>query len=162
MELKGAAAVFDAICGRRVLRQCNAELGDARCGVNVENTTFAASGDVVAANGSELTVSGLSAYANGWFTEGRLTWTSGDNQGRTFRVIAHIGTTLLLNEPPLLAAATGDTFDIIAGCDKSYATCKAKFNNGINFRGFPHLPGNDAAYSYVDSSGDYDGSALVP
>jgi uncharacterized phage protein (TIGR02218 family) len=36
----------------------------------------------------------------------------------------------------------GDTFTITAGCDKTFDTCKAKFANGINFRGFPHIPGN--------------------
>ncbi|WP_181404899.1 phage BR0599 family protein, partial [Brucella melitensis] len=45
---------------------------------------------------------------------------------------------------------------------KSFATCKAKFANGVNFRGFPHLPGNDAAYAYVNSTNDYDGGVLVP
>lgn len=48
------------------------------------------------------------------------------------------------------------------GCDKSFATCKAKFANGVNFRGFPHLLGNDAAYAYVNSTNDYDGGVLVP
>lgn len=162
MELKGAAAAFDAICGRRVLRQCNAELGDARCGVSTANPPIAATATVVSANGNELSVSGLSSYAGGWFTEGYLTWTSGDNLGRVFRITAHNGAMLQLNEPPLLAVQAGDTFRVIAGCDKSYATCKAKFGNGINFRGFPHLPGNDAAYAYVSGSNEYDGSALVP
>jgi uncharacterized phage protein (TIGR02218 family) len=39
----------------------------------------------------------------------------------------------------------GDTFVVTAGCDKTFATCAAKFSNGLNFRGFPHIPGN----SYV-------------
>ena len=56
----------------------------------------------------------------------------------------------------------GDTFDITAGCDKSFATCKAKFANALNFRGFPHLPGNDSAYAYVNQDGEFDGSPLVP
>ena len=49
-----------------------------------------------------------------------------------------------------------------AGCDKTFATCKAKFDNALNFRGFPHLPGNDAAYAYVVDGGVFDGGPLVP
>ena len=37
----------------------------------------------------------------------------------------------------------GDTFTVTAGCDKQFATCQAKFANAVNFRGFPHMPGND-------------------
>jgi hypothetical protein len=37
----------------------------------------------------------------------------------------------------------GDTFRVTAGCDRTHATCRAKFRNAVNFRGFPHMPGND-------------------
>ena len=39
--------------------------------------------------------------------------------------------------------AVGDTFVVTAGCDKRFATCRDRFNNAANFRGFPHIPGND-------------------
>ena len=45
----------------------------------------------------------------------------------------------------------GDTFMVTAGCDKSFATCRDKFANGVNFRGFPHMPGNDFVTSYPNS-----------
>ena len=51
---------------------------------------------------------------------------------------------------------------IRAGCDKAFATCKAKFDNASNFQGFPHLPGNDAAYGYAVDGDVFDGGALVP
>jgi uncharacterized phage protein (TIGR02218 family) len=44
--------------------------------------------------------------------------------------------------------AIGDTFEIMAGCNKLFATCKSKFANGVNFRGFPHIPGNDFVTTY--------------
>jgi len=162
MELKGVAAAFDAVCGRRVLRQCDAVLGDTRCGVNISDPCFFANGSVASAEGAMLSVAGLEGFASGWFTHGRLTWTSGDNKGASVRVVAHSSNNLSLTEPPVLAAKSGDTFHLVAGCDKSFATCKAKFANGTNFRGFPHLPGNDAAFAYVSGGNEYDGSALVP
>lgn len=162
MELKGAAAAFDAVRGRRVLRQCDAVLGDQRCGVNTNDPRFFADGAVTNAEGAMLSVTGLEGFANGWFSHGRLTWMSGDNKGASVRVVAHSGNSLSLTEPPVLAAKPGDSFRLVAGCDKSFATCKAKFANGTSFRGSPHLPGNDAAFAYVSGGNEYDGSALVP
>ena len=37
----------------------------------------------------------------------------------------------------------GDTFVVTAGCDKRFDTCRDRFDNAVNFRGFPHIPGND-------------------
>ena len=45
--------------------------------------------------------------------------------------------------------AVGDEVEITAGCDKQLATCRDKFANVVNFRGFPHMPGNDFITSYV-------------
>ena len=55
----------------------------------------------------------------------------------------------------------GTAFSIVAGCDKQFSTCKTKFANPVNFRGFPHLPGNDAAYGYVTDGGVFDGGPIV-
>ena len=38
---------------------------------------------------------------------------------------------------------TGDNYSMIAGCDKTFETCKTKFSNTINFRGEPYVPGTD-------------------
>ncbi len=162
MELKGAAAAFDAVRGRRILRHCDAALGDRRCSVATGDPRYCAEGTVLAVQSMRLDVSGLEDFAAGWFSEGRLVWTSGANLGREVRVVGHASVSLQLGEPMVLPVSAGDSFRVVAGCDKSFATCKAKFNNGVNFRGFPHLPGNDAAYAYVNGGSDYDGSALVP
>jgi len=54
---------------------------------------------------------------------------------------------------PQADGVTSDTFTITAGCDKTFPTCKAKFANQINFRGFPHMPGNKFLMAFP-SSGD--------
>jgi uncharacterized phage protein (TIGR02218 family) len=36
-----------------------------------------------------------------------------------------------------------------AGCDRQFATCRAKFGNALRFRGFPHMPGDDFVLSYA-------------
>ena len=45
------------------------------------------------------------------------------------------------------AIAIGDAYSVHAGCDKLLATCRDKFSNVINFRGFPHVPGLDRMVS---------------
>ena len=57
------------------------------------------------------------------------------------------------------AIATGDGFFIPAGCDKQFATCGAKFGNGVNFRGFPSIPGDDTIVRYPTQG---DGSTGQP
>ncbi|WP_343313908.1 DUF2163 domain-containing protein [Brucella sp. BE17] len=162
MELKGAAAAFDAVRGRRVMRLCDAMLGDGRCGVNLDDPRYFVDASVVSAQLGTVIANGLEGFAPDWFANGVLTWASGGNAATKIRVIGHTGNRMQLIEPPVLPIAAGDQFRVVAGCDKSFATCKVKFGNGVNFRGFPHLPGNDAAYAYVSGDNEYDGSVLVP
>ncbi len=101
-----------------------------------------------------------------WFDHGVLTWTSGANAGQACIVAQFerqgLEQRIVLWRPPSETIAIGDGFSVVAGCDKAFATCKEKFSNTLNFRGFPHLPGNDAAYAYVDGEGVFDGAPLVP
>jgi uncharacterized phage protein (TIGR02218 family) len=41
------------------------------------------------------------------------------------------------------AIAIGDSYSAVAGCDKRFDTCVSRFNNALNFRGEPHVPGTD-------------------
>jgi uncharacterized phage protein (TIGR02218 family) len=54
-----------------------------------------------------------------------------------------------------------DTFVVTAGCDKRFATCRERFDNVVNFHGFPHIPGNDFVISYaVPGAPGNDGGSL--
>ena len=166
-ELESLVHALDQPNGRYVTRACDAELGDARCGVDLGTSGFAGMGTVTAAGGTDtIAVSGLGDFAGGWFSHGTLSWTGGARQGRTERIVAHRidnGAALLTLLPSVgPAIVEGDPFSIIAGCDKSFAACKKKFSNALNFRGFPHLPGNDTAYSYIVEGGNFDGGPVVP
>ena len=50
--------------------------------------------------------------------------------------------------------AAGDTFNAVAGCDKTFETCVAKFNNAVNFRGEPHVPGMDKMLATAATAND--------
>lgn len=166
-ELEGPGRALDFVRGRTIQRHCSAELGDARCKVNLAAAEFRGSGEVVQLSGHDtIVVAGLDGFDQGWFANGVLTWTSGARAGQAERVIDFrheaIGTILVIWPAVASQPQPGDQFSIVAGCDKSFATCKAKFSNSLNFRGFPHLPGNDSAYSYVTADGEFDGGPLVP
>jgi uncharacterized phage protein (TIGR02218 family) len=54
-----------------------------------------------------------------------------------------------------------DTFTVTAGCDKRFQTCRDRFANGVNFRGFPQIPGNDFVIAGVDPTSTNDGGSLL-
>ena len=58
--------------------------------------------------------------------------------------------------------APDDTFVVTAGCDKRFDTCRERFGNVLNFRGFPHIPGNDFILRYaIDGEPGHDGKSLT-
>jgi len=147
-EIRGLAHELNQEQGRAYLAQCDADLGDTRCTVDLDLAAFKGSGTVATiTTGTRFTASGLDSFDGGWFTRGFLTWDTGGNAGQKMEVKLHAkadGTvTLGVWQTPAVAISSGDTFTIKAGCDKQFTTCKDKFSNVANFRGFPHIPGND-------------------
>jgi uncharacterized phage protein (TIGR02218 family) len=142
--------------GRVFSRYCDAHLGDARCGKGIENATYRGEGMVTAILGSHaFAASGLSGYTDGWFSRGRIVW----GEGGAAEVVAHRGAELELLDDPGAALSVGAAFTIYAGCDKRFETCRAKFANAANFRGFPHMPGNDAVQAGPAAGSRMDGSS---
>jgi len=134
--------------GRLYTATCSADLGDARCSVDLSAPEFLGNGTVTALDGAGVFhASGLGAFGDGWFTAGKVTLTSGANNGLAVELKVHrvdtSGVLIELWQQMPEPIAVGDTFAITAGCDKRYATCRDRFANGVNFRGFPHMPGND-------------------
>jgi uncharacterized phage protein (TIGR02218 family) len=153
--------------GRLYTATCSADLGDARCSIDLTDATFRGTGAIAALSGtSTFSASGLDDFDDGWFTAGRLAWTSGGNSGLAMEVKNHrfesgaVVFELWQAMPEPLEA--GDAFVVTAGCDKHFATCRDRFANAINFRGFPQIPGNDFVVSYpVPGEGRNDGTTLV-
>lgn len=148
-EIRGLAHALNQEQGRVYQVQCDADLGDARCTVDLDLAAFKGAGTVASAlSGTRFTASGLGGFAAGWFTRGFLTWDTGGNAGQKMEVKLHTvsgGTvTIGLWQTPAVAVQPGESFTIRAGCDKQFATCRDKFANVDFFRGFPHIPGNDA------------------
>ncbi len=145
-ELRGLAHRLNQPTGRLFQYGCDADFGDARCGLDI--AAWEGTGEVASASGNrEIVAEGLDGHEDGHFTRGRLTFTSGANAGASMEVKAHRartgGVRIELWRAMARGVAAGDSFLVTAGCDKQFGTCRAKFGNGENFRGFPHMPGND-------------------
>lgn len=165
-ELRSLAHYLNQERGRTIQYACDATLGDARCGVDLEDAAFKGTGAVTAAETAYLfAASGLGAFAADWFAGGLVTWATGDNAGRQMEVKRHslaggVAEIELWRSMPEPIAAS-DTFTITAGCDKTFPTCQTKFANVANFRGFPHIPGNKYVLSYpVPGDPDHDGGSM--
>jgi uncharacterized phage protein (TIGR02218 family) len=153
-EVRGLAHYLQQPKGRLFQFGCDADLGDQRCGVDLNQAQYRGIGTVDAASSARrFTATGLDTFADDWFTRGLLTFTSGANDGRAVEVKRHELrdglVSLELWQEPGETPAPGDTFTVTAGCDKQLATCRAKFANVVNFRGFPHMPGNDFVTSFA-------------
>lgn len=164
-EMRSMAHILDQTVGRVFQGTCDAALGDARCHVDLESGAFKGAGTVVdVIRDRAFTASGLGSFANGWFAFGSLEWGSGDKSGRRDEVMLHeIASgvvTLTLLEAPVRPITSGDSFTIRAGCDKRAETCAAKFSNIANFRGFPHIPGQDTVIRYASKDGGHEGAVL--
>lgn len=151
--------------GRVYSRRCDAAFGDSRCGVDASGPAYRAAGAVVAVLGeARLVVSGLDGFAAGAFRHGSLAFSSGGNAGGVADIEDHRreGAQVLVSLwlPPPVAVAAGDAFVATVGCDKSFSMCRSRFGNGVNFRGFPHMPGSDFAFGYADGDTVHDGRAL--
>jgi uncharacterized phage protein (TIGR02218 family) len=152
-EFRSLSARLDEESGRLYTATCSADLGDARCTVDLTDSAFHGSGAVATlAGASAFHASGLDAFADGWFTAGKLSFTAGANAGFAVEVKTHRvsldGVLIELWQQPPEPLAPGDAFTVNAGCDKRFATCRDRFANAINFRGFPHIPGNDFVIAY--------------
>lgn len=144
-ELAGATAALDRPVVEATSAECRASLGDARCRVAMAGRRRFAR--VVSVVGQVLTLDAGEPVA-GAYAQGLLRWFDGANAGLEDAIAVSDGTTVTLRLPPRFAVAAGALVEVIEGCDKSLATCNARFGNVTNFRGEPYLPGVDLLTRY--------------
>lgn len=164
-EVRSRADALGEARGRLYSSRCDADLGDHRCGVDLGAPAHSALATVAGADGSRLVLAGLSGFAAETFARGRAVFASGANAGFATEVKSHLvagdDAVICLWQRPPFAVAAGDGVQLTAGCDKAFATCRDRFANALNFRGFPHMPGNDFVITVaVPGEGGYDGGLL--
>lgn len=165
-ELRGIMQRLNHVSGRLFENTCDADLGDDRCRVDLDRQEFKADGTIIDLLDTQtFTVIGLTDYSAGWFDRGLLRWTSGDNLNQQVEIDLQLKAgnqdKLRIWLPMSSPIAVGDTFSVIAGCDKQFVTCREKFTNSVNYQGFPHIPGNDVVFRNARSDGNNRGQALV-
>jgi uncharacterized phage protein (TIGR02218 family) len=148
-ELRGLTQALQQQIVELYTPDCRADLGDARCTIDLAAMTV--TGTVTSSIDRHGFTDTSRAEAAGFWNGGLVEWTSGANQGRKMEVKSFSGGvfTLFLPMPGIIAA--GDDYSLQPGCDKSFATCKNRYNNVLNFRGEPNVPGTDKTLVYPDS-----------
>ncbi len=163
-ELRSLAHRLDQESGRRFQRACSADLGDQWCGVSLDSAPMRLRLSVLAALSASHLVLAPADVASGWFDGGRLIVLSGQNAGAQAQIKTHRadlgGTNIEMWLPLAGRFGPGDEVDLIAGCDKSFSTCRTKFSNATRFRGFPHIPGNDVLVAGPSGNVAMDGGSL--
>lgn len=152
-ELRGMTERLNQPQGYAFQPGCSAVLGDRRCRFDIGASGFFVEKAVEeVSDGRTFPFASFPVFANRWFEHGRLEVLSGEAAGLVGVVkidrIEGAGRTIELWQSITAAPAAGDLIRIIAGCDKTATMCRTKFGNYLNFRGFPHVPGEDWLSAY--------------
>jgi len=165
-ELRSGQAALNRPQGRIYQALCDAEFGDGRCGVDANAPAFR--GEAVVAGVRDrfrVAVTGIETFEAGWFGFGMAVWGDGRRMGLRDRVVTHerLGGVDVLGFGVAVGdwVVPGDALVLTAGCDRRFATCAGRFGNAVNFRGFPHIPGNDFVLRYPRKGDALDGRKLV-
>lgn len=161
-EVRGLSEPLNQPKGRAYQKACSSILGDGRCQVDLERPEFTAVFSVQARiENSAFQLAGADGFENGWFTHGLLLHEVSGVRG----VIKEdrktdAGRDVTLWTPFLGQVENGDEIRLIAGCDGQFATCRFKFSNYLNFRGFPDIPGDGWITRVPRGDGVNDGGSL--
>ncbi|MCE5972096.1 DUF2163 domain-containing protein [Sinirhodobacter sp. WL0062] len=165
-ELRGLSEALGQEYGRIYHPRCSAVLGDRFCRFDLGREGYAVELAVEAVEGdAKFQFAQLTGYQPRWFEKGRLRVLSGKAEGlfgviKNDRILANGARSVELWQQIGAVVQPGDTVRLEAGCDRRAETCRMKFNNFLNFRGFPHIPGEDWLMSYPVRSGANDGGSL--
>jgi uncharacterized phage protein (TIGR02218 family) len=164
-ELRGLTDRLNQPMGRIFQRGCSAVLGDARCGFDLSDPAFYTEAAITGFDAlGRIELAGLSGFADQWFKRGRLHVLSGAALGLSGVIKLDRsqsgGRVVDLWHRLSAPLAIGDLLRLEAGCDRTQASCKTKFSNFLNFRGFPHIPGEDWLASYPVTGRNNDGGSL--
>ena len=163
-ELRGLTQPLNLPFGRAYQKPCSAVLGDHGCRVDLSDPQFSASVPLLEVEERRVfRFSGLGSFDEGWFQSGRLIAQGGAAEGLIGvikRDRSEGGTrTIELWHPLRAGIAPPALVRLEAGCDKRMPTCRGKFNNILNFQGFPDIPGDDWSVSDPARSGRLSGGS---
>ncbi|WP_037309882.1 DUF2163 domain-containing protein [Ruegeria halocynthiae] len=147
-ELRGLTDLLNRPLGRIYQKPCTAVLGDGSCKFNLNAPGYWVEAEVASlADGGIVQLRGAQAHDSAWFERGRMDVVTGTAVGLWASIKqderVNGGRRITLWSGIDGGLAVGDRVRLTAGCDKSMGVCRKKFNNLINFQGFPDLPNED-------------------
>lgn len=142
-EVRGMMQLLQNTYGEVLTSICRADLGDSRCGVALGPLTVTGTVKGVTTQLFKITSDQTNGFGVDYWQYGQLTWTSGDNIDVKHDIKGSSGDDLEFFNPTPFSIQVGDAFSIFPGCNKLISTCNDRFSNVNNFRGEPHLPGQD-------------------
>ncbi|MBK0326990.1 DUF2163 domain-containing protein [Rhodobacteraceae bacterium F11138] len=164
-ELRGLTEALNRPMGRTYQKPCSAVLGDAACKFDLDSPGYSNTRVVETIEDSRVfRWKEMNDFEPAWFQRGRLSIQSGDGQGLWglikkdwFDGAARV---IELWEPIRSNVKPGDRVRLDAGCDKRMSTCRYKFNNLLNYQGFPDIPGEDWVMAVPKRSNANTGGSL--
>lgn len=164
-ELRGLSEKLNRPVGRVYQRGCDAILGDASCKVDLDAPGYRSERPIEQIEQARVfRFQNFEGFEDRWFERGRLDVLSGQAAG-LFAMIKNdrieAGTRVIEAWEAFRAPiAPGDQIRLTAGCDKRVETCQLKFQNLENFRGCPHIPGDDWLMTYPRQGAGHTGGQL--
>ncbi len=157
-ELRGLSEALNKPQGKVYQKPCSAVLGDKSCRFDLTDPNYIIELPVQGVqDGRTFSWDDLAGFQDGWFQRGRLDVLDGDGKGLwgiiKRDVAGSSGRTIELWNPLRGNILAGATVRLSPGCDKRMETCRLKFNNLLNFQGFPDLPGEDWLVSVPKKAG---------
>lgn len=162
-ELRGLTQKLTTTLGATYGPVCRAVFGSGLNGIDMDSKYLCmfnlndvrqnGSVDDVGDAATIIPAIGLTGAA-AWFDDGFIKFTSGVLDGYAFEIKTWDGTTLTLFLPMPIPPARGDTFQIEPGCNHLVGPggdCQNKYNNIVNFRGEPGIPGMDQILNYPNA-----------
>ena len=163
-ELRGLTNRLNLPLGRVFQKPCSAVLGDVNCGFDLSApgyTTEVTAGAVL--DRRVFQIAALPGFASGWFRHGVLRVLDGPAAGLAgvIKDDRDIGEARTIEMWQVIRAdiRSGDALRLEAGCDKTSDTCRLKFDNFLNFQGFPDIPGDDWSISDPTRANALDGGS---
>ena len=163
-ELRGLTDALNVPLGRVYQKRCSAILADRTCTFDLDTPGYVSERPAEAVEDSRVfRFAQMGGFAGDWFRHGVLRVTSGAAAGLSGLIKRDrsegASRVIELWHPLGTRVAPGDGLRIEAGCDKAMATCQFKFDNLLNFQGFPDIPGDDWVITDPTKSPRLDGGS---
>ena len=147
-EVRGLTQKLQCNIGELYSPSCRAIFGDDRCKANPNMYLHIESVEKVGKDRQVFIAEPSGEVpAEDYFASGKVKWLKGKNKDLEQEIKKSQNRQFILTLPMLYPIEKGDMFIATPGCDKSFSTCCNKYNNAINFRGEPHVPGLDKVFA---------------